>query len=194
VSEEELKAMDEEIEGIQRVLPTSRRTHTDAALRQETTALRAQLKDIQVSLSSLKSTPSISSLNDSVSLLDPEVRELEDTLAILQASATKPVDSVEKAAAEVAYKRIEKVYLKRRKQFREFWAMVCDSIDGDPTELWVSSRFTFYPSRIRLPAVRSQTQLNTAGHAYHLVILSLTYSNSRYRKLLGWMETFSLLR
>ncbi|KAF8250072.1 hypothetical protein K440DRAFT_640242 [Wilcoxina mikolae CBS 423.85] len=122
VSEEELKAMDEEIE--------------DAALRQEATALKAQFKDIQASLSSLKSTPSISSLNDSVAILDPEVRELEEALATLQAGATKPVDPVQKAAAEVEYKRIEKVYLKRQKQFKEFWAVVCDMNEGDPAELW----------------------------------------------------------
>ncbi|KAF8537099.1 homologous-pairing protein-like protein 2 [Trichophaea hybrida] len=125
VSEEELKAMDEEIE----------------ALRQEATALKSQFKDIQASLNSLKSTPSISSLNDSVAILDPEVQELEEALATLQSGATKPVDPVQKAAAEVEYKRIEKAYLKRQKQFKEFWAVVCDMNEGDPTELWVGSRF-----------------------------------------------------
>ena len=81
-------------------------------------------------------------LEESVGNLEGEVQVLENTLATLRTSATKPADPEKKAAAEAAYKSIEKVYLARKKQFKEFWAIICEVHDGKPAELWVSTACT----------------------------------------------------
>jgi len=51
------------------------------------------------------------------------------------------VDPVKRAAAEKEYAALQREYAKRRKQFKEFWGMVCEGYDGDVKELWVSRSF-----------------------------------------------------
>ncbi|KAI5855395.1 Tat binding protein 1-interacting protein-domain-containing protein [Tricharina praecox] len=120
-SEEDLKAMDEEIEGI----------------KAETAALKASIKAAHASLAALKSTPSIDALNDSIEVVEAEAAALEETLKGLRAVSETPVaDPATRAAAEKEYAFLEKEYARRRKQFREFWGMVCDGYEGDVKELW----------------------------------------------------------
>jgi chromosome segregation ATPase len=113
--------------------------HGPPEAKKETAALKLQLKEAQSSLSALKATPSMETLEESVGNLEAEVQELESTLATLRASVTKPADPERNAVAEAAYKSIEKVYLTRKKQFKEFWAIICEAHDGKPAELWVST-------------------------------------------------------
>lgn len=132
--------MDEEAEGTLPPDPShiyGSPTNSTAGLRKETTLLKAKSKELQSSLNTLKSTPSVAVLTTSLTTLEEEVEVLEAKLATLRAGATKPVDPVERAAAEADYARIERVFVKRRKQFREFWLLLSEAVGGDLEDLWV---------------------------------------------------------
>lgn len=105
----------------------------------ETASLKTSIKAAHTSLAALKSTPSVETLQNSVTTVEAEIETLEETLNGLRGvSETAVVDPVTRAAAEKEYAFLEKEYARRKKQFKEFWEMVCDGYDGDVKELWVS--------------------------------------------------------
>ncbi|KAI5806209.1 hypothetical protein EDC01DRAFT_139003 [Geopyxis carbonaria] len=120
VTEEELKSMDEEAE----------------ELRKETAGLKIKLKEFQSSLSSLRSTPNAASLSESIEKIEEENEKLEAKLTILRKSSTKKIDPEKKALMEAEHVRVEKLYNKRKKQFKTFWNIICDGYPGDREALW----------------------------------------------------------
>ncbi|KAA8913847.1 homologous-pairing protein-like protein 2 [Sphaerosporella brunnea] len=120
-SEENLKTMDAEIESI----------------KMETASMKAKIKETQATLSTLRSTPTVIALTLSIEEKEGELVVLNDTLKTLHANNTcVPVDPTRRAAAEQDYSRIEKVFLHRRRQFKELWGIIADGYPGDLAQLW----------------------------------------------------------
>ncbi|KAH0542100.1 hypothetical protein FGG08_003480 [Glutinoglossum americanum] len=119
---EELAAMDKEIE----------------ALRDEIATLKAKQKALHSTLTALRSTPTTSSLRESIDILDAEVRELEGRLVPLRSGKASPVSAEEKAVVDGSYANAERKSTLRKKIFKNLWDMTCDNLpEGtNKDELW----------------------------------------------------------
>jgi chromosome segregation ATPase len=142
--------MDDEIEGTLESLQTMNTLIShNQAIKQETATLKSKIKETQATLNTLKSTPSVAALTESITQVEEGNGELKGTLKTLQISTAVPIDPGKRAAAEANYERIEKVFLCRRRQFNEIWGMITEAYPGDLVELWVRtsplSRNSFFP-------------------------------------------------
>lgn len=102
-------------------------------------ATKAELKELQSTLHTLKAAPTTASLRETVAVLEAEIRELEAALVPIRANPAKPISATEKAAVGIEYEKLERLLRGRRKQFKEFWDTICDGCrDMNPSDLWVS--------------------------------------------------------
>lgn len=102
-------------------------------------ATKAELKELQSTLHTLKAAPTTASLRETVAVLEAEIQGLEAALIPIRANPTKPISAAEKAAVNAEYEKLERLLRGRRKQFKEFWGTICDGCgDMNPSDLWVS--------------------------------------------------------
>lgn len=102
-------------------------------------ATKAELKELQSTLHTLKAAPTTASLRETVAVLEAEIQRLEAALIPIRANPTKPISAAEKAAVNAEYEKLERLLRGRRKQFKEFWGTICDGCgDMNPSDLWVS--------------------------------------------------------
>lgn len=100
---------------------------------------KAELKELQSTLHTLKAAPTSTSLCEAVAALEAEIQEIEAALVPIRASPIKPVSCVEKAAVDAEHEKLGGLLRRRRKQFQEFWGTICDGCgDMSPSDLWVS--------------------------------------------------------
>lgn len=102
-------------------------------------ATKAELKELQSTLHTLKAAPTTASLRETVAVLEAEIRGLEAALVPIRANPARPISAAEKAAVDIEYEKLERLLRGRRKQFKEFWGTICDGCgDMNPSDLWVS--------------------------------------------------------
>lgn len=100
---------------------------------------KAELKELQSTLHTLKAAPTTASLRETITVLEAGIQELEAALVPIHASPIKPISAAEKAAVDAEYGKLEKLLRGRRKQFKDFWGTICDGCgDMNPSDLWVS--------------------------------------------------------
>ncbi|RPB17789.1 homologous-pairing protein-like protein 2 [Morchella conica CCBAS932] len=120
-STEDLKAMDEKITGTKLKI----------------VKVKAELKSLQGTLNTLKAAPTVSSLCETVGVLETEIQRLESSLKPIRAGPIKSISASEKAAMDVEYVRLETLLRRRKKTFKEFWGTICDGCgDLNPSDLW----------------------------------------------------------
>jgi 26S proteasome regulatory subunit (ATPase 3-interacting protein) len=101
--------------------------------------VKAELKSLQGTLNTLKAAPTVSSLCETVGVLEAEIQKLESSLKPIRAGPVKSISASEKAAMDVEYVRLETLLRRRKKTFKEFWGTICDGCgDLNPSDLWVS--------------------------------------------------------
>lgn len=87
----------------------------------------------------LNSAPTIEQLLPLLESTELEVAIFEENLQRLQAVGECQLDPEEVKKKRVEMQRVEKVYLRRKKQFTEFWATIAENYEGRKQDLWVSS-------------------------------------------------------
>lgn len=102
--------------------------------------LKAQLKGLQASTTSLNAAPTLEQLLPVLETTEADVAELEETVRRLQAAGKTPMDPKEMEKEKKQMQGVEKAYALRRKQFKELWATLTEQYDGNKEDLWVSSQ------------------------------------------------------
>jgi hypothetical protein len=119
-------------------------------LRDDIATLKARQKALHSTLATLRSTPTTTSLRESVDTLSAEVRDLLGRLVPLRSGKVSPVSAEEKLAVDRGYDNAEKKSTLRKRIFKNLWGMTCDNLpEGtNKDELWVSASVcsTYTPS------------------------------------------------
>jgi hypothetical protein len=109
------------------------------AARDAITALKAEQKTLQSTLSHLNSTPTTDALLYSVKCLEDEKLELDDRIASFRSETKVVISAEEREKVDKTYNELSRRVIARKKIFVTFWTMMVDSLpEGqNGVELWV---------------------------------------------------------
>ncbi|KAI5361377.1 Putative pairing protein [Septoria linicola] len=103
-------------------------------LRNEVTALKAEEKELRLTLRTEDKTATLPELKSDVEQLETEKAELALRLEKLRSGTAKPVDPEKKALILMERKRWAKTKAARAKIRKEMWAMVLEAIEKEEVE------------------------------------------------------------
>ena len=103
------------------------------------TALKAEQKILQSTLSHLNSTPTTDALLHSVKYLEDETLDLENRRASSRSGERAVISQEEKETVDQTYDELNRRVATRKKIFIIFWTLLIDSLpEGqNSVELWV---------------------------------------------------------
>lgn len=103
-------------------------------LKDATTALKGEEKELRLSLREGASQVSLPELKAAVSTFEQQKAELAVRLAKLQGGAVKPVSSEEREKVGSDHRRWEKTANARKKIRTELWRTIVESLDKEKAE------------------------------------------------------------
>ncbi|KAF3928359.1 hypothetical protein ABW21_db0203164 [Orbilia brochopaga] len=110
------------------------------SLKERTVTLKSKLKALQVTLQTLRSLPTADDLESQLEDLRQEVTDLRNRLEPLRSGDVKPVSAEEKQRLQTEVKRLQGLWVARRKWEKEFFDAVSDGMgDVNPKDLKVRS-------------------------------------------------------
>ncbi|KAK6524136.1 hypothetical protein TWF694_005797 [Orbilia ellipsospora] len=109
-------------------------------LKERSSTLKSELKTLQVTLQTLRSLPTADDLGLQVGSLHQEVTELRNHLEPLRSGEVKPISAEEKQKLQVEVKKMQGLWMARKKWFMDLFDAVADGMGGDanPIDLKVS--------------------------------------------------------
>ncbi|KAK6498110.1 hypothetical protein TWF506_004351 [Arthrobotrys conoides] len=119
--------------------------------KERTSTLKAELKSLQVTLQKLRSMPTTDDLRSEVDTLRREVTELRSRLEPLRSGDVKPISAEEKQKVQMEAKKLQGLWIARKRWSKEFFEAVADGLGGDVNlkdlKRWLS--LAFYALRLR---------------------------------------------
>ncbi|KAK6495187.1 hypothetical protein TWF481_003213 [Arthrobotrys musiformis] len=101
------------------------------AMKERTSALKAELKSLQVTLQNLRSMPTADDLKSEVGTLRQEVTDLRSRLELLRSGDVKPISAEEKQKMQMEVKKMQGLWIARKRWSKEFFEAVADGMGGD---------------------------------------------------------------
>ncbi|KAF3908888.1 hypothetical protein AA313_de0204712 [Arthrobotrys entomopaga] len=110
------------------------------ALKERTSTLKSELKTLQVTLQTLRSLPTADDLGLQVGSLQQEIIELRNHLEPLRNGDVKPISAEERQKLQIEVKKMQGLWVARKKWFKDLFDAVADGMGGDanPKDLKVS--------------------------------------------------------
>ncbi|KAJ6258934.1 hypothetical protein Dda_5829 [Drechslerella dactyloides] len=106
------------------------------SLKERTTTLKSELKALQVTLQTLRSLPTADDLETQQGNLRQEVTDLRNRLGTLRSGDVKPISAEEKQRVQAEVKRIQGLWVARKKWEKGFFDAVSDGMgDVNPNDL-----------------------------------------------------------
>ncbi|RVD89344.1 uncharacterized protein DFL_000357 [Arthrobotrys flagrans] len=118
-------------------------------MKERTSTLKAELKSLQVTLQKLRSMPTADDLKSEVGTLRQEVTDLRSRLEPLRSGDVKPISAEEKQKVQMEVKKMQGLWITRKRWSKEFFEAVTDGMGGDvnPKDLKLSLAFCDLRSR-----------------------------------------------
>ncbi|KAK6335372.1 hypothetical protein TWF696_002151 [Orbilia brochopaga] len=106
------------------------------SLKERTATLKSELKALQVTLQTLRSLPTADDLDAQLGNLRQEVTDLRNRLEPLRSGDVKPISAEEKQRLQTEVKRVQGLWVARRKWEKDFFDAVSDGMgDVNPKDL-----------------------------------------------------------
>ncbi|KAF3167179.1 hypothetical protein EYR41_011914 [Orbilia oligospora] len=100
-------------------------------MKERTSTLKAELKSLQVTLQNLRSMPTADDLKSEVGTLQREVTDLRSRLEPLRSGDVKPISAEEKQKVQMEAKKMQGLWIARKRWSKEFFEAVADGLGGD---------------------------------------------------------------
>ncbi|EPS45715.1 hypothetical protein H072_148 [Dactylellina haptotyla CBS 200.50] len=104
---------------------------TVESLKVRTPTLKSELKTLQVTLQTLRSMPTADDLESQVGNLQQEISDLRNRLEPLRSGDVKPISAEEKQKLHMEVKRMQGLWMARKRWYKEFFDAVSDGMGGD---------------------------------------------------------------
>ncbi|KAF3228574.1 hypothetical protein TWF192_004203 [Orbilia oligospora] len=101
------------------------------AMKERTSTLKAELKYLQVTLQNLRSMPTADDLKSEVGTLQREVTDLRSRLEPLRSGDVKPISAEGKQKVQMEAKKMQGLWIARKRWSKEFFEAVADGLGGD---------------------------------------------------------------
>ncbi|KAK6334392.1 hypothetical protein TWF730_003607 [Orbilia blumenaviensis] len=101
------------------------------AMKERTSTLKVELKSLQVTLQNFRSMPTADDLESKVDTLQQEVTDLRSRLKSLRSGDVKPVSAEDKQRLQMEVKRMQGLWIARKKWSKEFFEAVADGMGSD---------------------------------------------------------------
>ncbi|KAK6347544.1 hypothetical protein TWF718_005383 [Orbilia javanica] len=100
-------------------------------MKERTSTLKAELKSLQVTLQNLRSMPTADDLKSEVGTLRQEVTNLRSRLGPLRSGDVKPVSAEERQNVQKEVKKMQGLWIARKRWSKEFFEAVADGMSSD---------------------------------------------------------------